>query len=94
MSLPQQLSLQSMQTQWAQQLNPVVANPSNNPVVLQNVKLSAGNNVINHKLGRVPIGCNVCFQNAAATFYYPQSFTSLQLTINASADVTVNLQVF
>ena len=50
--LPQRLTLPLMQTQWASQIDPVLTNELVQGQLLQNITLTAGANVINHKLGR------------------------------------------
>lgn len=53
-------SLQLLQNSWATQLNPVLANPLVNGILLKNVQIVGGNNSINHKLGRKPQGWIIC----------------------------------
>jgi|SRR5665213_712799 len=51
--LPKKLPWELAQTQWPQQLDPLLSNPSNNASILTNVPLiSATPNQVNHKLGR------------------------------------------
>jgi hypothetical protein len=83
-----------MQTRWASLIEPVLSQPFNNGVLLQEVELSTGTNKINHKLGRKPQGWVVVDQNAAATVYRSAPFNALTLTLTASAGVTVSLHVF
>ena len=59
MSLPQNLPLGLTQTQWGQQLNPIIANPANNSIILQQVQLFIGMNTIKHGLGRVLQGWSI-----------------------------------
>jgi hypothetical protein len=86
--------LTMMQTRWASLIEPVLSQPFNNGVLLQEVELSTGTNKINHKLGRKPQGWVVVDQNAAATVYRSAPFNALTLTLTASAGVTVSLHVF
>ena len=95
--LPQKLPLPMMQTQWAQQLDPIIANPTVNNLVLQNVALVSGTNVINHKLGRKLQGWYTSRIRANATIYDNQDGNQtpqLTLVLIASADVVVDLVVF
>jgi hypothetical protein len=89
--------LSLLQTNWAQQLNPVIQLPINSGSILQNVVLSSGLNVVNHKLGRKLQGWFIVRQNAAGSFYDSQDinpYPDLTLFLNSSATVTVHLFVF
>jgi len=96
-SLPQGLPLANMQTTWAQQINPLLSNPLNNGIILKNVPLVEGKNVINHKLGRTLQGWIMTRVRASATFYDAQDSNSspqLTLVLYSSAAVTVDIGVF
>lgn len=89
--------LSLMQSAWATQLNPVLANPLTSSVILQNVSLSTGDNVINTTLGRKLQGWYIVRQRAAASIYDKQdsnNMPALTLVLNASAPVVVDLAVF
>jgi hypothetical protein len=95
--LAQKLPLDMMQTQWAQELNPIIANPMTNPLILKNISLVAGTNVINHRLGRNLQGWNSTRVRAAATIHDEQDTNQtpqLTLILVASAPVVVDLAVF
>ena len=95
--LPQQVNLQMMQNTWATKIEPVISNPLVNGVILENVSLTAGANVINHKLGRKLQGWYPVRIRSAATFYDTQdSNQTPQLTLNltSSANVIIDLAVF
>ena len=95
--LPQKLPLPLMQTQWAQQLDPIIANPTVNSIVLKNISLATGTNVVNHKLGRVLQGWKPTRVRASATLYDQQDSNQtpqLTLILVASAPVVVDLEVF
>ena len=95
--LPQKQPLELMQTTWAQQLNPIIANPVLQNNILKNISLSAGDNVINHKLGRKLQGWRFTRVRAAATTYDKQDSNKtpeLTLVLNSSADVVVDIEVF
>lgn len=94
--LPQRLPLDQMQVNWAQALNPIIANP-----LLQGQMISAtlatGANVINHKLGRKLVGWFLVGINAPATIYDTQATNqsqALTLQLTSSAAAQVNLWVF
>jgi hypothetical protein len=96
--LPQKLSMDQMQTKWASILNPILARPTLDSSMLQNVSLTNGANVINHKLGRNLQGWfPVRFHGSYAQLYDTQDTNqtpSLTLNLNASANVVVDLVVF
>jgi len=95
--LPQKLTLPLMQTQWAQQLDPIISNPTVNNLVLKNISLVSGTNVINHRLGRVLQGWKPTRIRAAATFYDLQDSNQtpqLTLVLVASAPAVIDLEVF
>jgi hypothetical protein len=95
--LPQQLELPQMQTTWAQALNPVIANPIVKGLILEQVQLVTGTNVINHKLGRKLQGWYTTRVRSAVSLYDQQDTNQtpeLTLIIVASAPATINLAVF
>lgn len=95
--LPQKLPLDQMATTWASQLNPIIANPTIDNLVLKNVSLVAGTNVINHRLSRPLQGWNPTRVRASATLYDLQDTNQtpqLTLILVASAPVVVDLVVF
>lgn len=95
--LPQKLNLDIMQTTWAQQLNPIIENPLIKGLILPNITVSIGNNVINHKLGRKLQGWYIVRKRAAAEIYDQQdSNQTPQLTLNLVSDATaiIDLAVF
>lgn len=95
-NLPQKLPLDQMQTRWASQLNPVLANLLIQGQLLTNQSLINGDTVVNHKLGRTPQGWFIIAPNAAAavfqTAYQPNPTLTLILTSNAA--VTCDIWVF
>lgn len=85
-----------MLTAWASQLNPVITNPITKGIVLKNVQLAVGQNVINHKLGRILQGWNSTrIRNVAAQIYDTQdSNQTPQLTLNLVSDAAVTVDLF
>lgn len=87
-----------MQTKWASQIDPVLAQPWNSGILLKNVTLLTGNNTINHLLQRKLIGwVPVRFRGSWAQIYDNQDTNSspqLTLKLNASANVVIDLWVF
>lgn len=79
---------------WAQEINPVLLNPLNSVVVIPNVVLTPGVNVINTGLQQMQQGWFLVDQQGTATIYRSAPFNSLTLTLTSSASVTVSLGVF
>jgi hypothetical protein len=105
MALPQQQAdensivrcFNQMQTLWASVLNPLLNRPQNNSIILPKLELAMGDNIIPHTLGRALVGWKIVRQRSAATFYDKQDANNqptLNLVLNASAAVTVDLEVF
>lgn len=95
--LPQMQTLAQLSTKWAAILNPLVKNPSNNRLILKNIQLTTGTNVINHRLQQALQGWNPIRIRSAATFYDLQDSNQtpdLTLVLVSSANVTIDLEVF
>ena len=90
--------LQLMQNAWSQQINPVIELPTNQGIILENVILTTGDNVINHKLGRKLQGWQVVrMQDGFVQLYDKQNsnqMSNLTLVLNSSGTGKVNLFVF
>lgn len=89
--------LSQMQTKWASQLNPVVANPMVLGQQLKQVQLAIGDNVINHGLGRTLQGWLPVRQRASANLFDKQDSNQMQqltLVLNSDAVVSVDLWVY
>jgi hypothetical protein len=84
-----------MQTQWAAQLNPLLANQLNNVQILEGVSLNNGApTVINHLLGRQMQGWFILDINRSATIYRSAPLNATTLTLFSNAACTVNIGVF
>lgn len=86
-----------MQTQWAQQLDPVISNELLQGQLLMNQSLVVGTNTINHGLGRKLVGYFIVGQTAQASIWDSQAtnqMPQLTLVLNSTAVTTVNLWVF
>lgn len=96
--LPQQLTYPQMLTKWAAVLNPLLKNPALDSILLQNVTLISGNNVINHKLGRPLQGWKITrmHKNFAQIYDTQDSNQMPQLTLNlnASTGIVIDIEVF
>lgn len=87
--------LMLMQTKWASLIEPLLSKPVINGIMLPDLNLVSGDNVINHRLQRNLQGYLVTAQNAAAQFYQKTStMPELTLVLNSSATVKVSLYVF
>lgn len=96
-TLPGGLPKDQMESRWASILEPLLSRPQNHSTILKNVALSAGVNVINHKLGRRLEGWKTSRVRAAATLYDQQDDNMtphLTLVLVASADVVADIEVF
>jgi hypothetical protein len=86
-----------MQTQWSSALNPIIAQPLNNGLLLQQVGLLIGSNMVNHRLGRKLQGWILTRVRAPATIYDLQDTNqqnTLTLILVSNAIVMVDLFVF
>lgn len=97
MALPRRIPWDMALDRWASQLDPMLANPSNNASILKSVSLAAGSNTVNHLLGRPLQGWRIVRQRALASVYDTQDSNptpALTLSLVSSAAVTVDLEVF
>ncbi len=96
-NLSQKLPWELANTKWAATINPVLSNPIVSGLLLQRVDLVAGDNTINHVLGKKLQGYIVVMNNAPVTFYDKQLTNprpQLTLVLNASGPAIVSLFVF
>jgi hypothetical protein len=90
--LPLGLDLSHTQTQWASQLNPLLGNPIMRGLALNAISLVANvPQTLNHRLSRNQIGWIITDQNAAAEIYRTQPFNAQTITLESSANVTINI---
>lgn len=61
--------------------------------LVTNIPLVSGTNVINHTLGRQPVGWIVTDRNGAATVYRT-AWDARTITLNSSGTVTISAWVF
>lgn len=94
--LPQKLDLPKMQTTWAQQLDPIIANLLINGILLKDQSLINGTTVINHRLGRQPQGWFLSAPKGAATVYQAaqQPNPTLTLTVISNAAIMTDIWVY
>lgn len=90
-------TLSLLQTSWSEQLNPLIRNAANKSSILQQVQLSVGDNIVNHKLGRKLQGWSLIRKRGAAEVYDKQDTNRMQdltLVLNSTASVIVDIEVF
>ncbi len=90
-------TLSQLQTRWRQELNPLLALPLNQGIILENVALANGSTQVNHLLGRRLNGWILTRVRASATIYDTQDANktpATTLTLVSNAVVTVDLFVF
>lgn len=75
-------------------MDPITANPLNNVIILKNINLVIGNNVINHLLGQVQQGWFQVDAQGPAVIYRSAPYNSTTLQLNSSAAVTISLGVY
>lgn len=86
--------LSQMQTYWASQINPLLSNPLSNGILLENITIINGVNVINHMLSRNQLGWLVSDMTTAITLFRSQPFNSKTLTLTSSGAGLISLYVF
>ncbi len=86
--------LSQIETQWKSALDPLLANPVSQGILLKNIALANGTTVINHLLDRNQQGWIVTDVSGAATIYRSQPFNNKTLTLTSNAAVSVNLLVY
>jgi len=97
MALPLEQTLPQLQTKWKSQIDPVLAQPWNQGLILPNVSLINGTTTVNHLLGRKLQGWNVIRKRASASVYDNQDSNptpASTLLLVSSAAVVVDLWVF
>lgn len=88
---------QLLQLKWSSILNPLIAQPLSQALILPHLIIMTGSNIINHRLGRVLQGYLVILNQENATFYDDQENNQMpDLTLNliSSADTIISLMVF
>lgn len=86
-----------MQTLWGSILNPIIGRAQNRSNIIENVALLTGDNTIPHTLNRALIGWSIVRIRSVADIYDKQDTNTnptVNLVLNASANVTVDLEVF
>lgn len=91
------LDLERVQSNIDRVVNPIVVNPVLDFNIVKSVSLSIGDNLVNHKLNRAPLGWFLVRKRGAAELYDKQdsnSTPSINYIINSDAAVTVDFYFF
>ena len=92
MQLSTSLTFPQLLTKWSATLNPIIAIKFLNGNAVNGIALLANTpQQINHGLGRNQVGFFLTDQNAAASVYRVEPFNAQSITLEASANVTINL---
>ncbi len=94
--LPRQLSFEQLQPKWASAIDPVITNPICNGLQLVNIKLSAGVNTIDHKLGRKLIGYIITsiYDTTSNIVRQNSQIPERTIVLNSSAGTTIDIYVY
>src|SRR6185295_6984518 len=92
--LPTQIPYDLMLTKWSSTLNPLLKNPITAGLLISDVNLSLGDNVINHLLGRKMQGWFLIDVDQQAIIYRSAPLNAKTLTLNSNAQANVSLWVF
>ncbi len=94
MSLPLRLPWSAAEDRWASEIDPVLAMPPIQGVLLGTIALKAGVNMINHRLQRMQQGWIIYDQDGASSIYRTAALNNLTLTLTSTAACNVKLWVF
>lgn len=86
-----------LQNNWAAKINPVLANPLNNCIILKGISLVSGINVINTLLGRKAQGwfiTDITDIRDPIAIFRSAPFNELTLTLTCSDTATIDLAIF
>ena len=86
-----------MQTNWSQQINPLIVQPLNQGQLLQDIALNIGTTQVNHKLGRTLLGWFLTRLPGKAIIYDSQDSNpnpTLNLQLVSDTKITVDIFVF
>lgn len=95
MALSPKLPWSLANPKWAAEINPVLALPILAGNQINSIVLVANKpQAINHLLQRMPQGWFVVDQNANAVIWRSTTWTTTMITLEASANVTIDLYVY
>lgn len=89
-------NLMLLQRNWGNAINPILGNPASVGLLIPNVSLVIGSNVISHLLDRQMQGWSIADITFPGTVYRDPTkpFNDKTLTLISSANGVVNLEVF
>lgn len=90
----QSRDLQLLQSSWAATLDPFLANPFLQGILLPNITLINGVTVINHMLGRNLQGWVLTDLTAAATIYRSAALNDKTLTLTSNLQTRCSIYAF
>jgi hypothetical protein len=94
----QDKDINQLQRNIAKVVEPVASNPLVNGLILQDVPLVSGDNVINHKLGRTLQGWVIVRKHGNSTTTYDKQDTNATpnrtLVLSSTGTTTVDIYVF
>ena len=89
------LPLALMQTRWASQLNPIIANPLINGQQIDNIILTANTPLkINHNLQQLPNGWLIVDKTSFADVKRTQPFSTSTITLESSANTQISIWIY
>lgn len=83
-----------LQTRWSSLINPVLDNPLVKGRIVRDVALGTTQVVVDHRLGRTPVGWLIIDSSALQTVYRSGPLSPTALPLTASGPVVVSLYVF
>lgn len=95
-NLPQVQNISQVSSKWKAQLDPVLKNLLIQGQLLSDIAIANGSTVVNHKLGRQPVGWFLVSPKGAAAVYEAayQPNPELTLTLTSNAAITSSIWVF
>lgn len=95
MALSPKLPWELANPKWAAEINPILALPVLAGNQINSIVLTATTpKAINHLLQRMPQGWFVVDKNASAVIWRSSPWTTTTLTLESSANVTINIWVY
>lgn len=87
-------NFQLLQNKWSSILNPLIANPLSSALILDNVQLVTGFNIVPHKLGRVPQGWFITDIDAAVGVFRAKPFNPDTISLTTNGACTISLAIY
>lgn len=87
-------TLNLLQTKWKSEIDPMLKNPLTDGLLIKNIVIINGTNVINHLLSRQMQGWVIVDQDGAASFYRSAPLNASTLTLTSVGACNIALWVF